>query len=305
MSILSFKAYLTEKLEGDLGNHETGTLHEIMVAHALNGNKHVSDSAKKIHDDYAKRLGGTKSELYKHHAARAKVAAEHIKKHVESLGHKVSHASWTPRAAEKEGGHSDASDIYVHTKSGHKIGASLKVGDSHGEKPISNPGASAETKAHLAAARNAVAKKHPHTKGMSVGQLKQETKSNPAVAKTVDSEREKALKNSVDDLHKHYSSMSDHDLHHHVMKLLHAGSHSPKNHIRVTTTGVHGDYKGKVIDPSTHYNKHIQKGKIAVEKSGTSVLFKHKDTGKTIAKHRLKFESSGLTSIKGSGESSL
>ena len=99
--------------------------------------------------------------------------------------------------------------------------------------------------------------------------------------------------------------MSEPELHQHVMKLLHAGSDYNKDHIRVTTTGTGGKYRSNIINPATHYNSSVEPGKIDVVKSGTSLLFKHKDTGKTLAKHRLKFESSGLTSIKGSGESSL
>jgi hypothetical protein len=303
--MLRFKSFIIEKLEGDLGNHEAGTLHEIIVAHSLNGGKHVSDEAKNIHDEYSKRIGGTSSPLYQHHLARAQKAAETIRGHAKSKGEHITSASWTPRAAEKEGGHADPSDIYAHTESGKKIGVSLKVGDTHGTKPISNPGASSETKANLQHAREEVSKEHPHTKGMSTSELKAEVRSNPDVAKTVDRLRKDAIHKSVASLHKQYAQMNDKDLHHHVMKLLHAGPEYGENHIRVTTTGVKGNYKSSAISPSSHYDTHIQPGKIEPVVSGTSVLFKHKDTGKTLARHRLKFESSGLTSIKGSGESSL
>lgn len=305
MHIKRFFSYISEKLEGDLGNHESGTLHEILVAHALNGNRHASESAEKIHNDYADRIGGTSSALYQHHLARAQEAANNIRQHLQSQGHEVSHASWTPRASEKEEGHADPSDIYVHTKSGKKIGASLKVGDKHGTKPISNPGSIEDIKTHLDDARKTLGELHPHTKGMTSSQIKQESRSNSKVGNTVNNIRKETLQKSIDSLHSHYSKMSDADLHGHVMKLLHAGSDYDKDHIRVTTTGTGGKYRSGIIKPATHYNTSVEPGKIDVVKSGTSVLFKHKDTGKTLAKHRLKFESSGLTSIKGSGESSL
>ena len=305
MPMLRFISFIREKLENDLGNHESGTLHEILVAHSLNGNKHTSDSAQKIHDDYANRLGGTSSALYQHHLARAQEAANNIKQHVESQGHQISHATWTPKASEKEEGHADSSDIYVHTKSGKKIGASLKVGNSHGNKPISNPGSTPEMKGFLENSRKELGDAHPETKSMSVQQIKQHAKDNPEVGKTIDRLRKTALSQSIDHLHDRYTKMSEPELHQHVMGLLHAGPTHNQDHIRVTTTGTGGNYRSRVIKPATHYNSTIQPGKIEVVKSGTSVLFKHKDTGKTLAKHRLKFESSGLTSIKGSGESSL
>lgn len=305
MSIIRFVSFITEKTEGDLGNHESGTLHEILVAHALNGDKHASESAEKIHNEYADRIGGTSSPLYQHHLARAQEAAKNIRQNVQSQGHEISHATWTPRASEKEAGHADPSDIYVHTKSGKTIGASLKVGDKHGNKPISNPGSIPEIKAHLESARKSLSDIHPHTKTMTSSELKQHSRSNPEVGKTVENIRKQTLQKSVDSLHSHYSKLSEPELHQHVMKLLHAGSDYDKNHIRVTTTGTSGKYKSNIINPATHYSSTVEPGKIDVVKSGTSILFKHKDTGKTLAKHRLKFESSGLTSIKGSGESSL
>jgi len=303
--ILKFNSFLREKLEGDLGNHESGTLHEILVAHALNGDKHVSDHAQTIHDDYANRLGGTSSPLYQHHLARAQYAANEIRQHLQSQGHEISHASWSAKSSEKEKGHGDPSDVYVHTKAGKKIGASLKVGDTHGNKPISNPGVSSEIKTNLNDARRSLAQQHPHTEGMTTTQIKQEARSNPEVGKTVDALRKQTLEKSVNQLHSDYSKMSEPELHQHVMKLLHGGPDYDPDHIRVTTTGTGGNYRSSVISPSTHYNDRIQPGNIAVGMSGTSVLFKDKTTGKTLARHRLKYESSGLSSIKGSGESSL
>ena len=303
--ILKFNSFLREKLEGDLGNHESGTLHEILVAHALNGNKHVNPRAEEVHNDYANRLGGTSSPLYQHHLARAQEAAKNIKQHIESQGHEVSHSSWSAQAREKEEGHGDPSDVYVHTKSGKKIGVSLKVGDTHGTKPISNPGVSSEIKTHLDDARQSLAQQHPHTKGMTTAQIKQEARSNPEVGKTVDALRKQTLEKSVNQLHSDYSKMSEPELHQHVMKLLHGGPDYHPDHIRATTTGTGGNYRSKIINPSSHYAGQIEPGKIDVVRSGTSVLFKHKDTGKTLARHRLKFESSGLSSVKGSGESSL
>lgn len=305
MSIIRFISFITEKLEGDLGNHESGTFHEILVAHALNGNKHVNDLAQRIHDDYANRIGGTSSSLYQHHLARAQEAANTIRQDIESQGHEISHISWTPKASEKEAGHEDSSDIYVHTKSGKSIGTSLKVGDKHGNKPISNPGSTPEMKGFLEASRRELEDIHPETRSMSVQQIKQHSRNNPEVGKTVDRLRKAALRQSVDHLYDSYSQMSEPELHQHVMKLLHAGPTYEQNHIRVTTTGTGGNYRSRVIRPATYYNPMIQLGKIEVQRSGTSVIFKHKDTGKILAKHRLKFESSGLTSIKGSGESPL
>lgn len=116
----------TEPVEGKVSSDTKGKMHELLVGYHLKGGKHMSrhpdktgDSPKQAHDKLKSTIHPND---YKKINARAKSAANHIKKQVEVDGHKIHDVHWTSKpgdihrstgihASQKE----DASDIVITT----------------------------------------------------------------------------------------------------------------------------------------------------------------------------------------------
>lgn len=319
--------YIAEaKGESDsVSSNTKGVLHEILVGKHLLG-KHMEkhpdvngDSPKEAHD----KLKATISpHAYAKIDKKAKSAAEDIKKRVGSPIHDVHwtskpgdlHRSTGIHASQKE----DASDIVVHTKKGSKVthhGVSLKITDKKsGEVPVSNPGMESTHggQALLDKYRTETLAQHPKLKKVwdtNSRTRKDFLKANPKMGASIKQKNGEFLNKLVDHVHGKLKEMEKSDskgLANHVRKVI-AANPTPMqsaghNHIRHTTYG-EDKHTFSAVDPSKQH-EHILKDhkNITVDKSGTSVIFKHKDAA--FAKHRFKFENQGdpKSAVKGSGE---
>jgi len=115
-----------EPVEGKVSSDTKGKMHELLVGYHLKGGKHMSkhvdkegDSPQQAHDKLKNTLHPND---YKKMNARAKSAANDIRKQVETNGHKIHDVHWTSKpgdihrstgihATQKE----DASDIVITT----------------------------------------------------------------------------------------------------------------------------------------------------------------------------------------------
>jgi hypothetical protein len=115
-----------EPVEGRVSSDAKGKLHELLTGYHLNNKKHMEkhpdkdgDSPQEAHDRLKKTIHIND---YKKIDARAKSAANHIRKNIEVNGHKIHTVHWTSqpndllrttgiKATQKE----DASDIVVTT----------------------------------------------------------------------------------------------------------------------------------------------------------------------------------------------
>lgn len=316
-----------EPVEGKVSSDSKGKLHELLVGHHLLG-KHMSkhpdkdgDSPKVAHD---KLKASIHSNDYKKINARAKSAANDIKKQAEAHGHKIHDVHWTSKpgdlhrstgihASQKE----DASDIVVtthHPKTKAIIhhGVSLKVTDTSSKHvPTSNPGiehAGPEAKEHLKQHRKDIVEKHPELMSASnASERKGMMKANPKMHDYVKSKNKETLNKVAKDLHTHLNSLPKSELVHHIKHILHSKStpmekegHKHSRHITYTSKN---DFKHHSINPGSHH-EHIYRDSrnITVHHSGSSIHFKH--NGKTFGRHAIKFSSQSdpLSPIKGSGQ---
>jgi hypothetical protein len=117
----------TAPVKGKVSSDTKGKLHELLVGYHLLGRKHMEkhpdkngDSPEEAHSKLKKKVH---PEDYKKINARAKSAADDIKKKVEVNGHKIHNVHWTSqpndllrttgiKATQKE----DSSDIVVTTR---------------------------------------------------------------------------------------------------------------------------------------------------------------------------------------------
>jgi hypothetical protein len=115
-----------QPVEGKVSSDTKGKMHELLVGYHLKGGKHMSkhedkigDTPKQAHDKLKKVIHPND---YKKMNARAKSAANDIRKQVETNGHKIHDVHWTSKpgdihrstgihATQKE----DASDIVITT----------------------------------------------------------------------------------------------------------------------------------------------------------------------------------------------
>ena len=116
-----------EPVKGKVSSDTKGKLHELLVGYHLKGGVHMSkhadiegDSPKQAHDKLKKTVH---PDDYKKMNARAKSAAEDIRKQVEVGGHKIHDVHWTSKAGDierttgiKSSQKEDASDIVVTTR---------------------------------------------------------------------------------------------------------------------------------------------------------------------------------------------
>lgn len=113
--------------KGKVSSDTKGKLHELLVGYHLKGKNHMSkhadkvgDSPKEAHDKLKKTIH---PDDYKKINARAKSAAEDIRKQVEVNGHKIHDVHWTSKPGDihrTTGIHAsqqeDSSDIIVTTR---------------------------------------------------------------------------------------------------------------------------------------------------------------------------------------------
>ena len=320
----SFKTFLTEEemiliLEAVSANTK-GVLHELLTGYHLNNGKHMEkhpnaegDSPKEAHDKLQKTIS---PEEYDTINRRAKAAAADIKKTVKG---KISNVHWTSKPGDierstgiKSSQKEDASDIVItakHNNKPHYTGVSLKVTDTKKQVPISNPGMEATHGGSeiLEKHRQHLMKKFPALKTAgNKEQRKELMKSTPGMEEYVRKANTKTLNDIATHLHNALTTMPKKDLVKHIRSnVLHAHATPMQemghDHIRHTTHGT-SSFSFTHHNPAQDH-EHILKdhNNISVEKSGNSVMFKHK--GKMFAKHRMKFESQSdpLSSIKGSG----
>lgn len=313
-----------------VSSNTKGVLHELLVGYHLNNKKHMEkhdskegDSPREVHDKLKSTLH---PDDYKKINDRAESAANHLKKHIETNGHKVSGVQWTSKKGDLEKAtgipasqKQDSSDIVVSThkkQDGSKKvthhGVSLKVTDATSKHvPTSNPGldnAGPNARSHLDNHRKEIVHRYPELKKASnASERKGMLKANPEMAKHVKAKSGEVLHKIAKDLHHHLSTAPKSELVDHVRHLLHSEKTPMEKeghtHIRHITYRSGSAHAHDTVRPGTHH-EHIYNdpSNITVHHSGTSVVFKHK--GKTFARHRLKFESQSdpLGSIKGSGE---
>jgi hypothetical protein len=323
---IKLKNLIEEYIIEAISANSKGVMHELLVGYHLNGGKHMDkhpnaegDSPEQAHDKLKAEM--TPDE-YKQAHARAKSAAEHIKKHLNIKNiHKV---SWTSKpgdlkrttginASQKE----DASDIVItsnddsHPSGFRHHGVSLKVTDkkpSAGEVPVSNPGLESTYggKEILDKHRKQLIKNHPALgKATNKAERKEYIAKNPRAAAEIKKANSRVLHDIVDHMHSQLSSMHPEELVHHLRNhVLHAHptpmQAAGHNHIRHTT---YGDGSHAAMDPAKSHEHILSTPEhITMEKKGTSVVFYHK--GIPFARHRMKYESQSdpLSSIKGSGE---
>jgi hypothetical protein len=112
---------------GKVSSDTKGKLHELLVGYHLKGGSHMSkhpdkegDSPKQAHDKLKKTVHPSD---YKKINARAKSAAEDIRKQVEVGGHKIHDVHWTSKPGDiqrstgiKSTQQEDSSDIVVTTR---------------------------------------------------------------------------------------------------------------------------------------------------------------------------------------------
>lgn len=321
----------TEEKSSGSSQDTKGKLHEILVGYHLQGGKHMSkhpdkdgDTPKQAHDKLKEKVS---PEDYKKIHARAKSAADDLRKHIEGKGHKISHVHWTsqPGDIERSTGiassqKEDASDIMIHSndKKG-KIkhhGVSLKVSDGTSKHvPVSNPGMESTHGGHEIhnAHRDEIRKKYPALKNAANAKERKEImKANPKMNDWVRKKNNDTLHKLGQHLHKKLSKMSPDHLAHHIKTHVLQANPTPlqqagHEHIRHTTYNSKGKFAHHSYDPHKHFSHIFSDPKnithhVQVEHSGgASVQFKYK--GKTFASHRLKFNSQSdpLSSVKGSG----
>jgi hypothetical protein len=316
--MITFKSYyLIESVSPDT----KGKIHEILVAKHLNGGKHISPEAAK---HFKTLTSGMHPNEVKDFHNRALHTAEHIKKHVASLGHEIHSVHHTSKAGDigrltgtHESQQENSADIMIKTKSGHHIGYSLKVSDKKNQKvPIGNPGhgqtdkqLGVNTQTHYEHARKALEKAHPELQGRPKSEQKKLIKANPHMRATAEKLGNAAITKIRDTWHKKLDSMDKKDLSDHIRNnLLHA--HKTKTPLyKSSAGGTGGDYSHHLTHPESQYNHLLNDHKnLHVEKSGNNSInfvHVHPKTGvKTlVVKHRIKPESTPVvTSLKGSAE---
>jgi hypothetical protein len=324
--------------EKEFTSNDKGVLHELLVGKHLLG-KHMNlhkdkqgDSPKQAHDKI-------KAALFKKHGnhdeynrlnAKAKSAAEDLRKHAEKGGHQIHDVHWTskPGDIEKSTGikalqKEDASDVVIHTKhpkTGKKryIGASLKVTDGKSEHiTASNPGMEATYGAHhiIDKHREELQNAHPQLKGVKSPEKRKEMmNSDPKMKADIVKRNRKAVVDVVKHMHKHLSSVPKSELIHHIKThVLQANKtplqHNGHEHIRHTTYQSSNKTGNKTLhssaNPSEHWNHLLDDHEnVTVHHDGKSGTLKFQHNGKTFAQHRMRVSSSSdpMTSFKGDGK---
>lgn len=313
--VLSFKSWLNES-ENKSTSDTNGKIHEVLVAHNLNGGKFVDDDHKKTHDNLASQLGGVKSDRYKDEVKKAHTASEGIRSHVGDKG--IAKVGWTSRAGDIgkfTGGkhnvsqHEDPSDVMIQHHDGSYTGVSLKSTTKHGSKPgFSNEGRAkvdkrlgVSTDHHIKDAKQEIVNKRTEFSGMTDAAAKTHIKSNPELSNEIAGHGAKVLSKVRDDWHKAYSSMDSKTHAKHLANIIHAGP-TVIPHIKSQTSGSNGNHKNSIVSPAEHYSQYLNDHKnLSIEKAGNDSIVHvhtHPETGKrtVIARERAKWASTPLAS---------
>ena len=305
----------TGPVQGKVSNDTRGKLHELLVGKHLNGGKHMEHHPDKSGDTpeeaHNKLMKTVHKNDYKKIDAKAKSAANDIKKRVEQNGHKIHSVHWTSQKNDvskttgiKSTQNEDSSDIVVNTKKGKNIkhhGVSLKVstgktkhiGTSNlGLKNASGKNADKLVSAH----KTAILKHYPDLANRTLAYRKEQMKNNPKMAAHIKTKNKELLDNLAKDYHEHLTSLPKREMVHHIRNIIHAHptpmqkqGHTHTRHI--TTAGkTPGEYVHHSMDPASHHEHILNKPhEIEVHHNGSTVYFKHK--GKTFASHSFKFKS--------------
>jgi len=318
-----------------LGNNDKGVLHELLVGKHLLGGKHMVHhpgkdgiTPKEQHDIYKSKMS---AEEYNSANKRAKAAAEHLKKHIESQGHTVHDVHWTskPGDLEKSTGikatqKQDASDIVIHSKNEKGLvkhhGVSLKVTDSTSKHiGVSNPGMESMYGAHhiREAHKESINKQHPELAKLSnKAKRKEYLKALPAEEqKNISNQHKDALRQIAAHVHKHLENAGTEAIAEHIRTHVLQSHATPMQkeghaHIRMTTHNLSATEQKKtgethghhIVNPHEHYEPMLKDHKnLSAHLQGTAVVFKYK--GKRLATHGIKFNSQSdpHSSIVGNG----
>ena len=325
----------TEKKEKVKQNTE-GVLHELLVGYHLNGGQHMdhhvnSDglTPEQAHD---KLKASITPEAYNTINDKAKKAADHLKSIVETNGHKIHKLHWTSKPGDigrstgiASSQSEDASDLVITTRNDKgKLkhhGVSLKVStlrpSSH--VPLSNRGLEATYGGNRIAQdhRNKILSMHPELKNLpndpnyeknGAGDKRRRwAAANPKKAADIKVMNTAALHSVAQHLTDHLNNAGSTAIVDHLRNHVLYAKKTPMQeqghaHIRHTT---YGDGTTEHYDPSEHF-EHILKEPehITVQRSGTGVVFSHRDV--PFARHTLKFgsQSDPVSSIKGVGNTS-
>jgi hypothetical protein len=316
-------------VEGQVSNNTKGVMHELLTGYHLNNKTHMEnynneegESPKQAHD----RLKATMHKNdYKKANARAESAANDIR--AEASGHKISKVHWTSKPGDigrstgiKSSQKEDPSDIVIHThhesdkkKANPKFtGISLKISDQPGKHiPSSNLGMSSlgpKSQEIDSARKQAIHKKFPKLAGMGPRERRDWAKENPISAEKVKKIAVDHLQQVAKSLHEHLSNSSPKVVAAHVREVLHAHGTPMEDeghtHIKHVTYGKTST-KHHTVNPGTDYEDILSKRPrdIEVHHSGASLSFKDKKTGKTFARHSIKYDSQNdpLSSLKSAG----
>lgn len=320
----------SDAVEGKVSANTQGVMHELLTGYHLNGGKHMEkhpdingDSPEQAHDKLKATLHPND---YKKLNDKAKSAAADIKAQAEKDGHKIHSVHWTSKpgdlhrstnieASQKE----DASDVVVRThhasdKKKEKPmfhGVSLKSGKDK-NVPTSSLGIeSSGPKARdtFEAHRKGILTAHPALKSLTnKADRKEWMKANPKAAEDIKKRNQETLHKVAKDLHHHLTTGSKETLVHHVRELLHAHKTPMEeyghNHIRHITYENKKGIQHHSVNPGNEY-EHILKHPehIEVSHSGGSLSFKDKRTGKTFARHSMKYDSQSdpMSPLKSAG----
>jgi hypothetical protein len=307
--MLTFSKFITEQhffLSEESVSDISGKMHENLVHKELMGGKHPSHNAEIEHDNLKSRIT---SNEYNNAVARAKHAANHIRKHI--IGNKkVVSIERTSKPGQTGESQSDnTSDLVIHYTGKKKHGLSLKTARTYGAKvPVSNPGlgtlkkyTGVDSAKHYKSALAELHRKHPHTAGMSTSKLNNEIKNNPKVADSAKEIGDKHLKNTLQQHAKGIKKMSSQDRANFIKKevLRNAKTLFPVS--KVETSGSGNKITTSHADQDSHDHILNDHTNISHRVSGNSIVFSHPSHG-DFAAIRFKYTSRFGSAIKGSGE---
>ena len=329
--MLKFKGFL---IEGNMAkNNASGVLHEVLVGHYLQDKKHMAQfkgkngqSAEEQHDQIVKSGLLSKKEIIHAHIA-AESAAGHLRKHIESKGHTVSHVSWVSKPGDIHSAtgvhtkqHEDASDIVIHTHKGTHHGVSLKISKGTSKHiPVSNMGMDAgmhkEASKMAAEHKEQIKKDHPGipTKGGKKAR-KDWAKANPEAHEKIKEANRKFLNASAKahakELNDHLSSGNHDHVHKHLQRVLaaHPTPMEKDGHVHIRHVTVRKGKDGvdhQSISAHAHlenitkdkdWHKHLE-----IKHSGSSVSYHYKGKRFAVQPHKFDTQSDPLSTLKSVG----
>ena len=317
--MLSFVEYIIEAVkkskgdkplkvteEGKTSANTRGVMHELLTGYHLNGGKHMEKhkdvEGKSPEEAHNKLKASMHANDYSKLNAKAKSAAEDIKKGIHAQGRTVGSVHWTSKPGDLHRStaihaaqHEDASDVVVtsHHKDGSKKfhGISLKSGKTR-KVPTSNygiEGSGTRAKSIVQAHKAAINKEHPNLASAGPEERRAIMKDDPKVAAAVKPKTVETIHKIAKGLHKDLEGATREQKVKHIRNLLHAHATPMEahghEHIRHTTYESAAGTQHEAINPGKHW-EHIlsdPKKHIEVKHKGGSISFHHTDakTGKT------------------------